>query len=637
MIRESLPLRVLAISFIVLALPLLVDSFVFFQSAYYESIKDAENDLRESANFRAFSLSETAPVRQLVLKELNYFLSLGEKLPDLTKNREISEKLEEISKMSEGIEIQIVDTGEEGLYTNLASSNPSHIGTTFKGYSQLIGVLEGKKTNFLRYVYDPQDNKFYPYYYVAEVIRSPTTNKIVGVALIARNIESVIKGLIEPRKNDNGDTIHFALLNEDSFVFAATDPNLIGNYFSTILPAIREELLETDILGDVPVSEQPLTVILEKNSPYFEFIFADQVQLAFQATVPLIDVYFLAYSQKEQVFSNSISHFLMIYSVYGLILIIGGAVTYWLTIWFSKPLKQLMRLMNKVNQGLLNVRFQEEPLGFEINLLGGIFNQTLDALLENIQKAEDERVLKETYRKEIDIGKEVQQNLLPQTMPEVEGIDFGAEYRVDEKVGGDFYDVFMRDEKDIILTIADAAGQGISACLYSLTVRSLLRTYTSLEPDVDQILAKSNTMFLKDTGDSGMFVSVLMGIFDTHSHTLSYFSCGHVPGIIRRAAGDIEILKHEGIALGVSPSMEFQKHTTQLFSGDILLFYTDGVTHVINTKGEPYTFERLVKFIQSHPWEKADDLVKAIMDEILLFTEGAPQEKERTLLAMHIK
>ena len=349
----------------------------------------------------------------------------------------------------------------------------------------------------------------------------------------------------------------------------------------------------------------------------------------------------MAFASKEEFFGVAVSHFLLIYTIYGLILIIGGGITYWLSLWISRPLRQLSFLMGEVSRGNLDVRFSEEPLGFEINILGRIFNSTIDNLLENIQQAEDERVKKETYQRELAIGRQVQQSLLPSKIPEVKGAEVAGIYLPAVDVGGDFYGYLSKKDASgedvLIFGVADAAGRGISACLYSLSTRSLFRTYGTLYDDVGEILSMTNNAFILDAGDTGMFVTALFGIYHTESKIFTYYSCGHVPAIVRRSDGHLVTLAHSGMAMGLRESTPYSTDSIQLESGDILIMYTDGLLEAVNEKHQNFSDRRLRHILQTKQWQSAQEIVDCITAELQEFTRTTPQEEEVIIVALKIE
>lgn len=636
MIRQSFTLRVLVISFLLLALPLLIDSFIFFKTTYDDSIKDAKHKLKEIANFRIFSLTEIHPVKQILFRELDYLLNLSDRL----KNGEqagLNEKLSEIADVAGNLNIFVLDMGKEGKYKILASSDEKRVGTYFSGYAQLNEAIEEGEGSFSRYIYSEKSDAYDPTIFLVRVIKTKE-GKPVGILMVSADAKEALEASLETIEEARD--ISIAVLDKDGIAFIATHPEMEGEYFDPLSLQQRQRIRESDLLGEIQLASQPLNIIKGEDPPYFEFVFKGAVQIAYRAYAPNNVFSVVVYAPKEVFFGKAVRHFLFLYIVYAIVLVVGGGITYWLALWISRPLRQLTHLMGEVGEGNLNVRFKEEPLGFEINILGGIFNNTVDNLLENIQRAEDERVKKEAYQRELSIGREVQQSLLPSKIPTIQGAELAATYLPAKDVGGDFYSYLSKKTKDgedvFVLTVADAASRGIYSCLYALSARSLFRTYATLYDDVGEILSHTNNAFLADTGETGMFVTAFSYLYHTSSKSLSYYSCGHVPGIVRRADGHLETLVHAGMALGLVESTPYTSASIQLNSGDVVLLFTDGLLEAVNDKNQHFSQRRLNNSLQTRGWKSAQEVIEGVTEDLRKFTGSVPQEEEVILVALRV-
>ncbi|MCH9627759.1 MAG: hypothetical protein S4CHLAM2_14020 [Chlamydiales bacterium] len=638
MIKQSFTLRVLVISFLVLALPLLIDSFIFFQNSYDDTIDKAKTDLREAAHFRTFTLTEIQPIKQVLLKELIHLLNLEDQLPT-TEPDHLSEQLAEAAHIGDEFELFLLNLSKGDEFKIIAASSETFVDTFFTSFRKLDRVVETGEGSFVRYIYDQEEKRYVPYVFLARVVSSNQTGEPAAILMARAEIEGQLGSLLSTAKEKNN--IDFAILNADGIVFAATDANLVGNYFDPLTSVRKKEILASSQLGSRFLPPKPVPVIKGEDPPFFEFIFADQVQIAYRSFISDFGISVIAYSAKEEFFAEAVRHFLFIYSIYGVILVTGGGVTYLLSLWISRPLRQLSYLMGEVSEGNLDVRFEKQPFGFEINILGEIFNNTLVILLENIQKAEDERVKKEMYQREVAIGKQVQRSLLPSQVPKISGAEVAGTYLPANEAGGDFYGYLSRlsnaGEEILMISVADAAGKGISPCLYALSARSLFRTYARLIDNPAEILSRTNDAFTADTGDTGMFVTIFAATYHAQSKILSYYSCGHVPPIVRKVDGSLVTLEHSGVALGLQESSDFVSDSIQLASGDLVLFYTNGLTEAINDKGQSFSKKRLKQCLQRQKWTTAGQAVEGLTAELQSFTGSASQIEEVTIVALKIE
>jgi sigma-B regulation protein RsbU (phosphoserine phosphatase) len=186
-----------------------------------------------------------------------------------------------------------------------------------------------------------------------------------------------------------------------------------------------------------------------------------------------------------------------------------------------------------------------------------------------------------------------------------------------------------------MIVIADAAGKGISACLYSLMLRSMLRSCAT-EDDLSTLICHANNLFCLDTGESGFFATAWVGIYNADTHLLQYASCGHHPAMLHRATGRIEELITKGIALGVTPLEKMETAEVLLHAGDTLLLYTDGVLEAHNPASTLFGKYRLHQLIEAHADGSAKQLVSQLLNEVSLFCEKTPQHDDITVLALKL-
>lgn len=318
-----------------------------------------------------------------------------------------------------------------------------------------------------------------------------------------------------------------------------------------------------------------------------------------------------------------------------IILVVGGGATLWLTVRLGKPLRSLCMAMEKLRASDLTARYVPDRMGFEINVVGTIFNAMIVSLSDFIKRIKHEKAAKEAFERELMLGQEVQNSILPKELPSFPGLDIAARFISAKEVGGDFYDFLVRPDGDqLFFAIADTAGKGIYACLYSLTVRSMLRSYGEMYHDLETITKETNNLFCLDTGDSGVFVTAWLAYYDEKTKQLNFSNCGHFPAYLLRADGTVEKLTTEGMALGVEKFDEVKTSSVQLSSGDSLLLFTDGVVEAHNDKMKMFGEKRLIEAFKERKDLKAKEIVDELIEEVAFFAEGAPQHDDLTLIVI---
>ncbi len=314
--------------------------------------------------------------------------------------------------------------------------------------------------------------------------------------------------------------------------------------------------------------------------------------------------------------------------------VLGGGAVYLFTRRMAKPLRNLCRTMDRVSEGAAHARYTPDKMGFEINALGIQFNQTLDSLLHHIQETEKERLAREKLAEEWRIGHEIQASLFPSYVPGLPGVDIAAGYWAAREVNGDFYDLFRLDDGRLLLAICDTAGKGISACLFSLGLRSILRSLANQTPRLSELVRRANDLYLRDAHPVSMFSTLWIGIYDPTTHQLTYCSQGHPPALLRHKNHLYE-LGTEGIALGAQRIDVVSTQEKILEKGDRLILYTDGILEAHDSNQQLFGKQRLKEVILRKPETTSQQLIDRIVEEVGLFSQGVPQHDDMTLVVFH--
>jgi len=322
--------------------------------------------------------------------------------------------------------------------------------------------------------------------------------------------------------------------------------------------------------------------------------------------------------------------FIEITSFLAIELVIGGGLVFLLLRKLAKPLNVLRLTMARVAEGAVDSRYVNQRFGFEINTIGEYFNETVDALLLHQKKAEEEKIQKERLAEKLQLAQDIQADLLPKKIPIAPHLDIGASYLPALEVGGDFYDVLPLSSGKILLVLADIADKGISACLFSLGLRSSLRALAeSLGDNIPELLRKANDLFMLDAEETSQFATVWLGILD--GNLLSYVSLGHPPALLKRNGELIELSTgHPSMGLGHLDEITVSKY--ELNSRDELFIYSDGATEAHNVDGALYGMVRLKNAFLRTTSSSAAQISKSILSEIQSFSHGISQHDDLTLL-----
>jgi serine phosphatase RsbU (regulator of sigma subunit) len=271
----------------------------------------------------------------------------------------------------------------------------------------------------------------------------------------------------------------------------------------------------------------------------------------------------------------------------------------------------------------------------EIGRLADIFN----IMTANLKKAQEMKIEKMRMERELITAQQIQAALLPETLPRLKGMEFAAYYAAQTESGGDYYDFIDLSKGQLGITIADVSGHGVGSGLVMAMTRTLLHTYSREITNTKKIFEIINA-YLKENTASNYFVTMFYGILNTDTLKLTYSSAGHCQPIIIRE-GKIRQLPAGGIALGATSNEMFSKLTDikeiQLQKGDFFVQYTDGIDEAMNADNQEYGLDRFMKSLIDNCTKSPDDLIKAVVRDINLFTQNIPQHDDITMIVFKIR
>ncbi len=247
-----------------------------------------------------------------------------------------------------------------------------------------------------------------------------------------------------------------------------------------------------------------------------------------------------------------------------------------------------------------------------------------------------EEIERQRLERELAIGRQIQLGLLPKDCPVVPGWEFAAVYQAARQVGGDFYDFpeLPGEPGRLGLVIADVADKGVPAALMMALSRAMVRTATADGRGPSAALGLANELILKHS-QTDLFVSAFYATLDTRGGRLTYANAGHNrPLWVQISSGEIQELAARGIVLGVLEDIELEEREIDVAPGDLLVFYTDGVTEAMNTDGQQFGRERLRAAVAATPEASAQHIIAAVVDAVRAFTGDAPQSDDLTLLVV---
>lgn len=303
-------------------------------------------------------------------------------------------------------------------------------------------------------------------------------------------------------------------------------------------------------------------------------------------------------------------------------------------------------------QLLLPVRARSELLGLiclgpklseeaystsDIRLLQSVATQTAFAL-ENSRLASavaHEAAQRERFARELEIAKEVQEQLLPKQPAPVPGLDYAGVCQPAQSVGGDYFDYFLDGAGALYFAVGDVAGKGIPAALLMASVQSSLRglLHGGIE-DLGEAMKRLNRLIHMAT-PKNRFATLFLGRYWPETRHIEYACAGHNPPLLLKADGTAEWLTVRGPALGMTHRSSYTPGELILHPGDVLAIYSDGISEAMNPENEEFGEQRLAAATANAlPRLPAQEALQAILAEVRRHTAAAPQHDDMTLLIL---
>ena len=252
-----------------------------------------------------------------------------------------------------------------------------------------------------------------------------------------------------------------------------------------------------------------------------------------------------------------------------------------------------------------------------------------EALSKTVQKQRDELL------HDVELAAQVQRLFLPVGKPAIAGLEIAGMMRPARGVSGDYYDYIPINAHTIQFVIADVAGKGVPAALLMSATAAAMQLETNHDRNILEMVGRLNTGIHSVSDDGERYVTLLVAELDAQERKLHYVNCGHNPALLFRAqTGAVTRLNSSCAPIGISPENPCQLASADLTAGDVLVFYTDGVTEAENQLGEELGTERLSAVVQRGSSSSAEALMTDIFDTVANFCSGIGFNDDVTVLVV---
>lgn len=303
-----------------------------------------------------------------------------------------------------------------------------------------------------------------------------------------------------------------------------------------------------------------------------------------------------------------------------------------------KPLEHLAHSANIIARGNFTKAIPFIKGNDEIALLSKAFYDMQHSLVEYVEELKSTTAKKERIEGELRIAHDIQMGMIPKIFPpypDREDIDIFASLTPAKEVGGDLYDFLILDNR-FYFCIGDVSGKGIPASLLMAVCRNLFRTVAGQGLNPSQIVKNINDT-MGESNESGMFITLFVGMIDLDSGRMTYCNAGHNPPVIVNRQGQASFMELvPNVPAGVFEGLDYEQQEMDTVDGLSIFLYTDGLTEAEDMEKKQYGEDRLIELLTESQGVSARELVGHVASSVRDFVREAEQSDDLTVMAVRI-
>jgi sigma-B regulation protein RsbU (phosphoserine phosphatase) len=279
-----------------------------------------------------------------------------------------------------------------------------------------------------------------------------------------------------------------------------------------------------------------------------------------------------------------------------------------------------------------------KPGGFspeDVDLLGLCCTYAASTL--ETQRLRKDAEMARLLLREMEIARDVQQRLLPQSQPLIPGLEYAGYCRSAELVGGDYYDFLPTPTGGLLFTLGDVSGKGIPAAVLMASLQASLRSQVVRAPvSIAALIGDLNkAVYSFSTADK--YSTLFCGMLDVRTRKLSYVNAGQVrPVLLRSSDGQVERLDGGGLPVGMLYASEYDEGEVLLQPGDAVMCFSDGISEATNSKNEMWNESEVERIVRTCRGLTAQQMVDLMVAAAARFTGEAEQADDMTVVAIRV-
>jgi sigma-B regulation protein RsbU (phosphoserine phosphatase) len=301
------------------------------------------------------------------------------------------------------------------------------------------------------------------------------------------------------------------------------------------------------------------------------------------------------------------------------------------------PLSTRDKLLGFISLG--PKRSDEPYSGTDVRLLKSVAAQT-GLALENarlMSAIADEVAQRERLNREVEIAREVQERLFPQTLPPIPGVDYAGACRPALGVGGDYYDFLALPGGQLGIAIGDVSGKGIAAALMMASLQASLRGEATRAPENLAALMSNVNRLVYEASSSNRYATFFYGQYNPATRSLTYVNAGHNPPMLFHGTGkDVQLARLEvgGTVVGLLESFPYEQGNLTIEPGDVFIAFTDGISESMNSTDEEWGEKALIETVKACSGLSPSETITRVMQAADEFVAGAKQHDDMTLVVL---
>jgi sigma-B regulation protein RsbU (phosphoserine phosphatase) len=292
----------------------------------------------------------------------------------------------------------------------------------------------------------------------------------------------------------------------------------------------------------------------------------------------------------------------------------------------TKNILSIVQGFKKLEQGDFSARLAVE-FNDERDQIVTSFNRIMPRLDEHLRMS-----------RALGVAHEVQQSLLPDKDPMLQGFDIAGMSLYCDETGGDYYDFIRISDTRLAVVVGDVSGHGVSSALLMATARALVMLRASMPGPTASIINDVNKHLSLDTYETGNFMTFFYCELNEMSREICWVRAGHDPALIYSQESDeFDELKGKGLALGLDYTFEYEESQRLLNLNQVILIGTDGIWEMRNDQGEMFGKDRLKEIIRDNSSATAKTMLAVIYDTLEKFRGSAQLEDDVTMVVIKVE